>query len=133
MTIVDEFRPVAERYRRRLRAFLGITAAGLCFALLAIVLPDALVLWFGIPAVVCIAGGLLLYFAAPGLVCPSCQKLADSWGTFCPVCGSPGIVRHQVTARYCGACHRVIGSYKYRNYRIHFCPHCGVLLAPGGV
>src|SRR4051794_23953630 len=85
--VLARFHPLAQRYRRRLRWFLRLTAAGFGLSLLSIILPAALLLWFGFPAIACVLGGLTLFFTLPALVCPSCRKSAEAFGEFCPVYG----------------------------------------------
>lgn len=128
------FHPLAERYRRRLGQFLLSAIAGFFLVLFALLLPDPLLPWFAVPGTLCIFTSLVLFFTLPGLGCPSCGKAADSgFDRFCPACGSAGLRRKWVTAAHCDACGKNMGSYKYRNYRIRFCTHCGTLLHRQGI
>jgi hypothetical protein len=107
----DLFRPAATRYRRRLQTLVitGIVGFGLVF--LVLFLPDVLLLWVGIPGVICIIAALLLFYCAPGLTCPSCGKLSDSgFDQFCPECGKAQLRISFLWGTHCDACGRQMGS-----------------------
>jgi hypothetical protein len=127
-------KPVADRYRQRLAAFIGVLVAGIGFAFLSIFLPEPLDKWVGIPGVACIFAGLALFFTLPGLRCPACGKAADSgFARFCPACGHAPLRISPLTGTHCSACDRTMGSYKYRNYPVRYCTHCGTLLHRHGI
>jgi rRNA maturation endonuclease Nob1 len=97
-------------------------------------LPEAAMKWLGIPGCALIAFSLLLFFTLPALRCPACSRMSDSAPeTFCPSCGDSHLQVSRLFGTHCDACGRTMGSYKYRNYPIRFCTHCGVLLAARGV
>ena len=128
-----DFRAQADRYRRRTRLFLKIVACAVILVGAALLVPDKWSVWLGGPGVALVFVGLIVYFTTPGLRCPDCEKSAEDFDRFCPVCGTDGLQRYQVTAAKCDACHRTLGHYKARNYLIHFCTHCGEQLDVRGV
>jgi rRNA maturation endonuclease Nob1 len=80
-----------------------------------------------------ICSGGTIFFTKPTLVCPACGNSVENFDRFCPMCGAEALRRYQITAAKCDECGRTLGHYKYRNYKIHFCTHCGVLLDRRGV
>ena len=128
------FRPVADRYRQRMATFILVMLAGIGLAFLSLLVPEPVDKWVGIPGVVCIFTGLALFFTLPGLRCPNCGKTVGSgFGEYCPACGHAPIEISRLRGTRCRACHRTMGSYKYRNYPIRHCTHCGTLLHGRGV
>jgi ribosomal protein L37AE/L43A len=45
----------------------------------------------------------------------------------CPSCGKAQLRVSRLWGTRCDACDRSMGSYKYRNYPIRYCTHCGIL------
>jgi hypothetical protein len=128
------FRPASDRYRRRLISFVAVSFLGMCLAFLSLFLAEPLDKWVGFPGMGCVFIGLLLYFTAPALACPACGKATDSgFGQFCPACGHTPIRISRLLGTRCDGCGRTMGSYKYRNYPIRFCTHCGALVHRQGV
>jgi hypothetical protein len=130
------FQPAADRYRRRLSKAALSLVAGFLLSGLSLLVPEPLLKPVGIPGVGFVALSLALFFFLPALPCPSCGKATDNnrFGTFCPVCGSSqGRRVSWVWGTQCDACGRSLGSYKYRNYPVRYCTHCGVLLHSVGV
>ena len=128
------FRPAAARYRRRLMHFVFYLVAGAILAFISIFLPDSVVKWVGIPGIALIATAMLLFFTLPALRCPECGNHTNNgFDKFCPACGKDQLAISALRATHCNACGRNMGSYKYRNYPIRYCTHCGVLLDEHGV
>ncbi len=129
----QDFQMQAGRYRRRIRLFLKLVACAVILIVAALLVPDNWSIWLGGPGVALVLAGLITYFTCPGLRCPECGKSAEDFDRFCPVCGTDGLKRYQVTAAKCNGCQRTLGHYKMRNYRIRYCTHCGQLLDERGV
>ena len=129
----QQFGVLADRYRGRTRIFLALTAGAVLVIAVSLAVPDRWSIWIGVPGVALVVVALAVRFAAPALRCPDCGKSAESFDRFCPVCGVEGLRPYQVTAAKCDNCHKTLGSYKGRNYSIHFCTHCGVFLDRQGV
>jgi hypothetical protein len=128
------FQPTADRYRRRLSKAALSGVAGFVLSGLSLLVPEPLLKPVAIPGVCFIALSLASFFTLPALPCPSCGKATDNgFGQFCPVCGSSNLRVSRVWGTHCDACGRSLGSYKYRNYPVRYCTHCGVLLHPVGV
>jgi hypothetical protein len=132
-SVAQDFQAQADRYRRQFRVFLKISACSVPFIVAAVLVPEKWVLWIGGPGVALVVAGLASFFTLPRLRCPDCGKSAEDFDVFCPVCGTAGLESYQSTAAKCGCCKRTLGHYKTRNYRIHFCTHCGDFLDRRGV
>ena len=130
----EQFRPAGSRYRRRLGAFVLCAAAGILLSFVSLVVPELLLEWISVPGVALIALSLLLFFMLPALQCPACGKATDSgFDRFCPMCGKAALRVSRLWGTRCDGCGRSMGSYKYRNYRVRYCTHCGVMLDARGV
>jgi hypothetical protein len=130
----DRFHPAAERYRRRRAAFVMVLMGGIALALLSMAFAEPWDHRIGIPGLVCIVGSLAIFFTLPALRCPECQQPADGgFDRYCPACGHAPVRASALLGTHCAACERTMGSYKYRNYPIHYCTHCGTLLDRQGV
>ena len=128
-----QFQPQAVRYRARIRLFIALFLCAVPLSAAAAFVPQTWTIYFGVPAIVCVLAALITFFTLPRLLCPACGKSADAFDQFCPVCGVEALHRYQVTAAKCEGCGRTLGHYRYRNYKIHFCTHCGALLDRSGV
>ncbi|HEV3216319.1 MAG TPA: hypothetical protein VGZ27_11390 [Vicinamibacterales bacterium] len=128
------FQPAAGRYQGRLSKAAVSAVAGALLSGLSLLVPEALLKWVAIPGVGLIGLSLLLFFTLPALSCPSCGKeTGNGFGTFCPACGSGNLQVNRLWGTRCDACGRSLGSYKYRNYPVRYCTHCGTLLHAAGV
>jgi hypothetical protein len=128
------FTPSAHRYRRRLAGFVYLLGAGMALAFLSMFISPPFDKWVGVPGVFCVFLSLAVFFTLPALTCPVCQKRVDSgFGQYCPTCGSPKLNISRLWGTRCEACGKVLGSYKYRNYSIHYCTHCGTHVDSHGV
>jgi len=128
------FRSAADQYHRRLLKFVLSSIAGFSLSAISLLLPDFLMKWVAIPGIFFVALSLALFFSLPELQCPSCGKASDrGFGTFCPACGKAQLRVSRLWGTRCDACDRSMGSYKYRNYPIRYCTHCGILLHAQGV
>jgi uncharacterized protein YbaR (Trm112 family) len=143
---LNDFRPRAQRYRRRnliatsllVAAFLGI-----------IVFSEAPIgnrvgIWGLVLVVTCVLISWFISAFGLRLVCPACRKrLKPAKGLYCPECGSdqfrygshkrgPSMSRYV----YCPSCDSTIdegGNEDPRSYRIRGCTHCGVMLDEKGL
>ncbi len=132
--LLQHFRPAGDRYRRRLAWFVLCALAGFLLSLVSILVPGFLLKWFAIPGIALIALSLVLFFTLPAPQCPACGKATDNgFDRFCPVCGKEALRISRLWGTRCDACGRGMGSYKYRNYRIRYCTHCGILLDTRGI
>src|SRR5678809_616512 len=134
---VDVFQPYAERYRRRKRfaiwLFIGsLIGASVFFSINifdALTGPVTVLIMVGL-----LVAGLTLAFGRK-LVCPSCRKrLEPARGSYCPQCGCDQLEKGKHA--YCPSCEsRIIedDGDSARNYRIHGCTHCGVMLDEKGI
>jgi hypothetical protein len=129
----EEFRPQAERYRRRIRLFLILFVGAVLMTGAAAFGPASWAKPLGVPGTALIFASLVIVWKRPRLLCPGCGKPAESFDRFCPVCGADGLRRYQITAAKCDHCGRTLGRYKYRNYLIRFCTYCDALLDRRGV
>lgn len=129
----DIFRPAVDRYRRRLGLFLSSMAAGVVLVFLSLFLPEPWLEWISIPGALLIFAALAALFSLPALTCPNCARSCDGFDRFCPVCGQQRLLISRFWGTRCDVCQKTWGSYKYRNYRIRYCTHCGVLLHQAGV
>lgn len=66
------------------------------------------------------------------LRCPDCHGDAESFAKFCPQCGVDGLRAYDGRLAWCASCKRVLGRYRWRDYAVRFCTHCGVRLAASG-
>jgi hypothetical protein len=124
----------AQRYRQRLAAFVLVLMGGVALALLAMAFADPWDRWIGIPGVGCIVASLAILFTLPALRCPECSQRTDAaLARYCPACGHSPLRASALLGTHCPGCERTMGSYKYRNYPIHYCTHCGTLLDRRGV
>jgi hypothetical protein len=128
-----QFQPQAMRYRARIRLFIALVLCAVPLIAASAFGPGNWAVYFGVPGTVCVLAALIAFFTAPRLSCPACGKSADAFDRFCPVCGAEALHPYQITAAKCEECRQTLGHYKYRNYKIHFCTHCGVLLDRRGV
>jgi len=137
---LHQFRPTADRYRRRKRTVL--------YLLLGFMLSGFLITYLNVSDVVRISGLILLLAVLLGAVitfafglrlrCPACRKrLEPAKGPYCPQCGSDQFQQGMRTGdSYCPSCDSRIleeDGESSRNYRIRGCTHCGVMLDEGGV
>jgi hypothetical protein len=129
----ETFKPAASRYRRRLGRFVAASIAGFVLSGLSLLVSDALFPWLAYPGIALVALSLVIFFTLPGLTCPACGRSAEGFGAYCPSCGAPGLKRNRLTGTRCDGCGKNLGGYKYRNYTIRFCTHCGTLLDSAGV
>ncbi|HEY1268177.1 MAG TPA: hypothetical protein VGH16_13065 [Candidatus Binatia bacterium] len=129
----EAFKPAASRYRSHRGRFVAIAITGLLISGLSLLVSDAVFPWLAYPGVALVALSLIVFFTLPGLVCPACGRSADGLDAYCPSCGAPGLKRNRLIGTPCRACSKTLGGYKYRNYKIRFCTHCGTLLDSAGV
>jgi len=129
----EAFKPAASRYRSHRGRFVAAAIAGILLSGLSLLVPDAVFPWLAYPGVALVGLSLIVFFTLPGLVCPACGRSADGFDAYCPTCGAAGLKRNRLMGTRCDACGQTLGSYKYRNYKIRFCTHCGTLLDSAGV
>jgi hypothetical protein len=129
----EEFRPQAERYRRRIRLFFFLFAGAVLMTAAAAFGPARWARPVGLPGIALMVAALGAILRRPRLLCPGCAKPAESFDRFCPACGADGLRRYQFTAAKCDHCGPTLGHSKYRNYVIRFCTWCGALLDRRGV
>lgn len=130
----NRFGPAARRYRRRLAAFVLALTGGVALTLLAMAFAEPWDRWIGVPGVACILASLGIFFTLPALRCPECSQRTDAGlDRYCPACGHVPMRASALLGTHCPGCERTMGSYKYRNYPIHYCTHCGTLLDRRGV
>ena len=68
--------------------------------------------------------------------CPACHNELDSvLGGYCPECGEKNVEKSGLLqSPRCNTCNKALTNWgKRRNYRIHFCPICGVKLDAEGI
>lgn len=129
-----QFQPAAQRYRRRLGAFVTVMLLGIGLAFVSLFVPEPFDKWVGIPGIAGIFAAMFLYFTAPGLNCPVCANATDSRiDQYCPACGHTPLQINRMFGTHCDACGRTMGSYKHRNYPIRYCTHCGTLVDQHGI
>jgi hypothetical protein len=131
----DAFTPLAASYRRRARR--GYIAIGgfLGCVLVAMLLPNVVVPWFLIPAMIFWLIALGSTMTAPRLVCPGCSnEMEGAFGKYCPECGSPTLGNARwFRAPNCTACGKSMRRGKGRYYKIRACTHCGLMLDEKGL
>lgn len=128
------FQPAAGRYRRRLWKAASSGVAGLLLSGLSLLVPEPFLKAVAIPGLCFVGLSLALFFTLPALPCPACGKATDNgFGAFCPACGNGNLRVSRLWGTHCDACRRSLGSYKYRNYPVRYCTHCGVLVHSVGV
>ena len=144
--ILNEFKPRAERYRRR--NFIAVSLmVGFIFGIMVLSkvhIPDSVALWI---CAFLVAGAFIASFIlifGLKLVCPVCRKrLEPAKGLYCPVCGSDKFqygshMRGESCSSYayCPSCDGNIdegGGDLPRSYNIRGCTHCGVMLDEKGL
>jgi len=122
------FDKAAARLRLRVRFFLIVFTVGTIMVFASLFLSRNLSPGIGGAGVALIIAAVAIIFARPRLICPSCQGYAETFAHYCPSCGADELRHYQATAARCSSCRRVLGSYKWRDYRIRFCTNCGVSL-----
>jgi hypothetical protein len=142
---LHEFKPRAERYRRRKRIGLGLLLGFMIgmFVVMQTTFPGFVRLSVVVVLVVGLMASLLIYAFGLKLRCPACRKrLEPATGLYCPQCGSSqfehGSHRSPSTPRdaYCPECNGRIAEEdgdSARSYRIRGCSHCGVMLDEKGL
>jgi hypothetical protein len=131
----DQFKPLAARYRRRLRRT-GWSMAGAValFVALGFLLPNECTIY-------CFLGGVSSFLLI-GVIgwpvlppCPACHNPLDTGlGMFCPECGSPSLQPGGwFKPPKCGACGKWMNTNKGRHYKIRNCTHCGLRLDEKGL
>jgi len=127
-----EFRPVAERYRRRARIsylFIALGAACVLVGLASPVRPDWPVGGF----VACwLALALMAIWPAP--TCPACHNgVSGDLGPYCPDCGAQAVQQGGwLRVPHCNSC-KIALHWRRRLYTIRACTHCGVPLDDKGI
>lgn len=131
---VEDFRPAATRYRRRLRWSVHCGALGAALVVIGLALPGHLMPWVTAAGACLASVALSVYLTLPALGCPACSKEADSGiDQFCPTCGSDQVKAHRMCGSWCNGCGRRFGAAHCRSYPIRYCSHCGVVLDEVGV
>ncbi len=131
---VEDFRPAATRYRRHLRRFVQCAVLGAALVFAGLLLPEHVMPWVAGPGMALIGVALVVFFTLPPLGCPACTRAADgALDCYCPACGSEQLKVNRLWGSYCNGCGRRFGHYRYRNYPIRYCTHCGVVLDEAGV
>lgn len=133
----NEFRPIAERFRRNARIA--------PWAVFGCLLCVALAFWLKSGALFAIAfGSIALFFAgAIGIAifapikCPGCERSPfGKLGVHCPECGAAALAQatrwHTRTCTSCGTTLQR-GPKNARRWRIRFCTHCCGHLDDAGV
>ncbi len=118
----------ARRSRLRVRIFLAALAAGIALIPVMIFFTDRVAAMLGSVSIALLVMAVVLFFTQRRLLCPHCQRATETFDKFCPSCGAQGLRRYTSAAARCGVCTRMLGNYKWRNYAIRFCTHCGVQL-----
>ena len=134
-TVAEQtFKPSVDLYQQKLVKFILSVMAGILCVGISLLLPEFLMKWVAIPGIGFIVLSLLIFFTLPTLKCPACSGETDNgFDTFCPACGSNHLRVSRLLGTHCDACNRTMGSYKYSNYPIRYCTHCGVLVNRKGV
>jgi hypothetical protein len=135
----DDFRTLAERYRRSRRIPEFIKLGGVvCFVLGVSFKPNSLVLPFaGLFMVFLVPVPLVVFvdrFRPPG--CPACHNgIVGRFGPYCPECGAKALMpRKWFSSPRCSACGQTMRrSRNGRFYTIRSCTSCGVKLDGKGV
>ncbi len=132
----EQFRPLAEEYRQRLRRVGWILAGWIGFCgFLALDLPageKGFSVFCGFAGFLLIGG--IFWPALPP--CPACrQRLDDYVGAFCPECGNATVKPGGfLQPPKCSSCGKSLGSGRGgRQYKIRACTHCGVKLDEKGL
>jgi len=128
----EQFRPLAQRYRRRSwMTLVGMVGAIVCTALGMVLLPNlGLYFWLG-----GVCSCLLIMLTGPVTPpCPACHHQLDSrFGAFCPECGSQSL-RPGGWLGYprCDSCGKTMHCGRGRQYKIRACSFCGLWLDQKG-
>jgi hypothetical protein len=132
----EEFRPVAERYRRARRNFSIFMVSGVIFlvSLYALLRTNSL-----IPIIISLIMLVACVFwialsQALNLKCPGCKNDLMQFARYCPVCGSDQLQPGRwFRGPYCPNCQKSLYRGKHCNYKIHACTHCGLVLDEKGL
>jgi hypothetical protein len=136
---LHQFRPTAERYRRRKRTVLYLLVGFLLggFLLMYVNVSVAVTGWGLILLTAVLLGAVLTFFFGLRLRCPACSKrLEPAKGPYCPQCGSDQFGHSVHDDPYCPSCNSTIAEEdgdSSRSYKIRGCTHCGVMLDEMGV
>jgi hypothetical protein len=133
----EEFRPIAEKYRRTNRfSTIGFIAGWLGIMTLILFSFRTKIPWALIPFILGVGFFIRVLSRIPCLICPACGNQLDGClGRFCPECGSDHFMRRSWgEPSYCPDCKKWVGGMnRTRQYDIHACTHCGVFLDEKGV
>jgi hypothetical protein len=128
------FRPVAERYRCRMRMGLVLIFFTAAFVLMSLVFSEFF--WAG--SFACWLASVLVASLSPVPDCPACHNPLDKGvGPYCPQCGARALQRGDwFHVPSCTSCGRKLfrgGKGGARHWRIRTCTHCGVYLDENGI
>jgi predicted RNA-binding Zn-ribbon protein involved in translation (DUF1610 family) len=131
----EEFKPLAKKYRERMRAAYITLAVGFACILLVFFLPKNLLPWMIGGFFICWLVVVFLAVVSPMPNCPACKnKIDGDFGDYCPECGANALKRRSwFRAPQCSACGKIMQRGKSRQYSIRACTYCGVMLDEKGL
>ena len=132
----EEFRPLAARYRRRVRLAYGVVVVGVAALALGFALPGRAGGWAAGVFLVCwaILFGWMVFRVR--LLCPGCSGDMEGrrLGPYCPVCGHRSLSSGDwLQATRCTDCGKRLRRGRQRFYKIRACTHCGLVLDERGL
>jgi hypothetical protein len=128
----EQFRPLAQNYRRRSRMTGFGMAGAYLFAVLGVVLLPNFGIYFLFGG---ISSCLLIALSEPVAPhCPACHnKLDAGLGVFCPECGSQSLQPGGwFGSPRCDSCRKTLNCSRGRSYKIRACTFCGLMLDQKG-
>lgn len=136
--LLENFKPIAEKYRTRSMFALGSFLTGIfSVVLISTIFPhsEEATIWIFIILLPSMTAFVVLLMSLPKLICPGCGNSAKIiLGPYCPECGEHSLeLRGIFSAPYCSRSRKYLKSGKRQNYKIHHCNHCGVFLDSKGL
>ena len=128
-----QFSEIARNKAKRDRIF---TPLAFVLFIVSVLLAMTGHIWFFLALPLYIFIGVVFF---PDFYCPACNIIhVTNAGAFCPECGGEMKTREGFWRGgeiYCSKCGKSPRTYKggSRNYKLHYCSHCGVKLSDAGV
>ncbi|HTB83533.1 MAG TPA: hypothetical protein VK742_07765 [Candidatus Sulfotelmatobacter sp.] len=129
------FAPTAQKYRSRSRLAFVVLGIGFVIIFSGLLLNSYTGWIFGAFSIC----WLVIFFVAiiqSSLECPACHGnlVSSELGSYCPECGAANLKPGGwFRVPHCYSCGKSLRRGKTRQYKIHACTHCGLMLSDRGL